>query len=144
MRTAAFGLLLAFADGTAFRSTAALADDDVPRQEVFSGIETSNNYTSVYAGGGYALRGGFDAPGWRLRAVGAYGRYSYGGALFDGSTFRATHFEGTASFLSAQAGYQFHCGPVIAKRSPGSRPSTSASPPSIRAIRSRGRNSACG
>lgn len=47
--------------------------------------------------------------------MGGYGRYSYGGALFDGNGFRHTQFDGTVSFLSAQAGYQFHRGPVIAK-----------------------------
>lgn len=94
---------------------AARADEGAPRREVFSGIETGNNYTTVYAGGGYAIGAGFNVPGWRLRAVGALGRYRYNGTLFDGRGDRLTAFEGNVAFLAAQAGYQFHRGPTIAK-----------------------------
>jgi len=82
---------------------------------VFSGVETASNYTTVYAGGGYAFGDGFDAPGWRLRAVGAWGVYHYDGALFDGSAYRGFTFNGQVAFLAAQAGYQFHLGRTIAK-----------------------------
>jgi hypothetical protein len=95
--------------------TSALAGDEAPQREVFAGVEAASNYTSVYAGGGYAFGAGFDAPGWRLRAVGAWGRYSYNGALFDGAAYRRSTFNGDVAYLSAQAGYQFHRGPAIAK-----------------------------
>jgi len=98
-----------------FEVTSALAGDEAPRREVFGGVEAASNYTSVYAGGGYAFGAGFDAPGWRLRAFGAWGRYNYNGALFDGAAYRRTEFNGEVAYLSAPACYQFHRGPAIAK-----------------------------
>jgi hypothetical protein len=50
----------------------ALAESETPHWEMFSGFEASNNYASGYVGGGYAF-GNLYAPGWRVRAVGAYG-----------------------------------------------------------------------
>lgn len=81
---------------------------------MFSGFEASNNYASGYVGGGYAF-GNLYAPGWRVRAVGAYGRYHYDGALFDGSDYVGTTFDGQVGFASAQVGYQFRPGAVIVK-----------------------------
>lgn len=92
----------------------ALAEPDTPHWEMFSGFEASNNYASGYVGGGYAF-GNLYAPGWRVRAVGAYGRYHYDGALFDGSDYVGTTFDGQAGFASAQVGYQFRPGAVIVK-----------------------------
>ena len=79
----------------------ARAGPDAPHTELFTGIETSDNYTSGYVGGGYAFGKGLYAPGLRLRAVGAYGRYDYDGALFDGSNYMATTFDGQDSFAAA-------------------------------------------
>ncbi len=87
---------------------------DTPHWEMFSGFEASNNYASGYVGGGYAF-GNLYAPGWRVRAVGAYGRYHYDGALFDGSDYVGTTFDGQVGFASAQVGYQFRPGAVIVK-----------------------------
>lgn len=92
----------------------ALAEPETPHWEMFSGFEASNNYASGYVGGGYAF-GNLYAPGWRVRAVGAYGRYHYDGALFDGSDYVGTTFDGQAGFASAQVGYQFRPGAVIVK-----------------------------
>jgi hypothetical protein len=39
--------------------TGALADQEVPRIEFFTGFEASDNYTSAYVGGGYAFGKGF-------------------------------------------------------------------------------------
>lgn len=114
-RARALCLLVTLVAGAALGTGAALAGEDAPRREVFAGIETANNYTSVYAGGGYAFGSGFDAPGWRLRAVGSWGRYDYDGALFDGDAYRSTEFDGQAAFLSAQIGYELHRGPTIAR-----------------------------
>ena len=50
-----------------------------------------------------------------FRAVGAYGRYDYDGALFDGSNYVATTFDGQDSFAAALIGYQFRPGAVIVK-----------------------------
>lgn len=108
-------LVLAIASSAALAPVTALAEPEPHRREVFTGVEVSNNYATVYAGGGYALGAGFHAPGWRVRAVGAWGRYNYGGTLFDGGVSRPTDFDGEVSFLSAQAGYAFHRGRLIAK-----------------------------
>lgn len=95
--------------------SAARAGPDAPHTEWFSGLETSDNYTSGYVGGGYAFGKGLCDPGLRLRAVGAYGRYHYDGTLFDGSDYLATQFDGQVSFGAALIGYQFHPGSVIVK-----------------------------
>jgi hypothetical protein len=108
-------LLFAAAAGVLLGGGVARAGDEAPRREIFGGVETANNYTSFYAGGGYAFGDGFDAPGWQLRAVGAWGRYDYNGTLFDGAAYRQTEFNGEVAYLSAQAGYQFHRGRTIAK-----------------------------
>jgi len=94
---------------------AARAELDAPRTEMFTGFEASDNYASSYLGGGYAFGKGLYAPGLRLRAVGAYGRYHYDGTLFDGADYVATRFDGQVAFAAAFIGYQFHPGAVIVK-----------------------------
>lgn len=94
---------------------AARAEPDDPHTEMFSGFEVSDNYTSGYAGGGYAFGRGLHAPGLRLRAVGAFGRYHYDGTLFDGSDYATTTFQGQVAFAAAFIGYQFHPRAVIVK-----------------------------
>src|SRR4029079_14363829 len=62
-----------------------------PKSEYFTGFEASDNYASGYVGAGYALgKAGLYEPGFRLRAVGAYGRYRYDGALLP---HRASHHQ---------------------------------------------------
>lgn len=94
---------------------AAHAEPDAPHAETFSGFEASNNYTSGYVGSGYAFGKDLYAPGLRLRAVGAYGRYHYDGRLFDGSDDVATRFDGQVGFAAALIGYQFRPGALTVK-----------------------------
>lgn len=91
------------------------AQSDSPHWETFGGVETSNNATSGYAGGGYAFGDSLYAPGWRIRAVGALGRYDYDGTLVAGGIDVPTTFDGDFRFLSASVGYQFQPGAVIVK-----------------------------
>ena len=64
--------------GLCLSASEALAEPDQPRTEYFTGFEVSDNYASGYVGAGYAFgKAGYAAPGFRLRAVGAYGRYDY-------------------------------------------------------------------
>lgn len=91
------------------------AGPDPPRGEMFSGFAASNNDASGYVGGGYAFGKGLYAPGWRLRAVGAYGRYHYDGALFDGRDYVGTTFDGQVGFAAALIGYQFQPGATTVK-----------------------------
>ena len=68
----------------------ALADQEVPRIEFFTGVEASDNYTSAYVGGGYAFGKGFHQESLRHRAVGSLGRYHYDGSLENGGVWRPT------------------------------------------------------
>ena len=90
------------------------AEPEMPHTEMFSGFEAGDNYASGWVGGGYAPEG-LHAPGLRLRAVGAYGRYHYDGALFDGGAFAATTFNGQMGFAAALVGYQFRPGAATVK-----------------------------
>ncbi len=101
-------------------------------------MEVGKNYTTVYAGGGYAFGEGFDAPGWRLRAVGAWGTYDYERVLFDGSAYRRLIFGGQVLFLAAQAGYQLQFGRSVAKAFAGIEAVDQAIVLSIPATRCRG------
>ena len=86
-----------------------------PNTEIFTGVEASDNYASVYVGGGTALGKGLYEPGFRLRAVASFGRYHYDGTLFTDGDYVPTTFDGEDAFLAALAGYQFRKGPFIAK-----------------------------
>jgi len=67
-------------------------------------------------GAGYALgKAGLYERGWRLRAVGAYGRYHYDGALLIDGDYVPTAFDGEDAFLSALVGYQLCTGRLITK-----------------------------
>ena len=91
------------------------ADPDPPQAEMFSGFEASDNYASGYVGGGYAFGNGLYAPGLRLRAVGAYGRYHYDGDVLMGPNSVATTFQGQVGFAAALVGYQFRPGAATVK-----------------------------
>jgi hypothetical protein len=109
------------AGGLAFLSVClfaagASAQSDQPRTEIFTGFEASDNYASGYVGGSYALsKTGLYEPGFRLRAVGAYGRYHYDGTLPGNDGEVPTTFDGEDAFLSALVGYQFRPGRLIVK-----------------------------
>ena len=91
------------------------AGSDQPKAEIFSGLEASNNAVSGYLGGGYALGKGLYEPGWRVRAVAAFGRYDYRGAPFDRGADLATTFDGEASYGAALLGYQFRAQALFLK-----------------------------
>ena len=98
----------------ALAASAAVAEPEAPRSEIFTGFEASDNYASGYLGGGYAFGKGLYAPGWRVWSVAAYGRYRYDGALeVVPGVYAPIEFGGQDYFGSALAGYQFHPGGVI-------------------------------
>jgi len=112
------------------------APDGAPHVEYFTGFEVSDNYASAYVGGGYAFgKAGLWGPGFRLRAVGAYGPYHYDGALPVDGIYRPTRFDGEAAYLAALLGYQVEPGRMILKLSPASRRKTSTSFRAIQTIR---------
>lgn len=97
-------------------SEKASAEFDSPKNEYFTGFEASDNYASGYVGAGYALgKAGLYERGWRLRAIGAYGRYHYDGALLIDGGYVPTTFDGEDAFLSAVVGYQLRNGRLITK-----------------------------
>jgi hypothetical protein len=62
--------------GLSLAAPVSSAAPDAHRTEYFTGFEVSDNYASAYVGGGYAFgKAGLYDEGWRIRAVGAYGRY---------------------------------------------------------------------
>ena len=101
--------------GLCLSQSEALAEPVQPRTEYFTGFEVSDNYASGYVGAGYAFgKAGYAAPGFRLRAVGAYGRYDYEGSLlFDGIS-QPTTFDGQDAFAAALIGYEFRPGRPLA------------------------------
>jgi hypothetical protein len=76
----------------------------------------SDNYASGYVGGGYALgKAGLYQPGFRLRAIGAYGPYDYEGTRLVDGAYLPTTFDGEDAYLAALIGYQFRPGRLIFK-----------------------------
>ncbi len=65
----------------AIAATPAAAGGDAPTTEIFAGVGVEDNSTQGYVGAGFAFGKGLYAPGWRLRAVGAFGGYDYQSAL---------------------------------------------------------------
>ena len=109
---AAGGLYL----GLCLTAPTSSAAPDSPRTEYFTGFEVSDNYASAYVGGGYALgKAGLYEEGWRVRAVGAYGRYHYYGSLLVDGAYLPTTFEGQSGFAAALVGYQLRPGRLILK-----------------------------
>jgi Cellulose biosynthesis protein BcsS len=102
--------------GLCLAASTSSAAPDAPRTEYFTGFEVSDNYASAYVGAGYALsKAGLYEQGWRVRAVGAYGRYDYEGALLVDSEYQPTRFDGQNAFAAALVGYQFRPGRLILK-----------------------------
>jgi Cellulose biosynthesis protein BcsS len=93
----------------------ACAQAQDPHSEIFTGLEASNNATTGYLGAGYAFGKGLYEAGWRVRAVGALGRYDYGGTLFGAGSELGTTFDGDASYGAALLGYQFRAQALIVK-----------------------------
>jgi hypothetical protein len=85
----------------------ACAQAQDPHSEIFTGLEASNNATTGYLGAGYAFGKGLYEAGWRVRAVGALGRYDYRGTLFGAGSDLGTTFDGDASYGAVLVGYQF-------------------------------------
>lgn len=85
----------------------AAAEDRQPTQEVWAGAEVTASNWSAYSGITAALSGPIDADGWRIRAVGGYGAYSY-------DRYDAT-IRGTIGFGDLLIGYQHQLGSLTLK-----------------------------
>ena len=93
----------------------AQAEPDIPKTEIFAGLEATDNATSGYLGFGYAFGKGLYESGWRLRAVGSLGAYHYEGTLFDGAAGIGTTFDGKSTFGAAMIGYQLRANALFLK-----------------------------
>jgi cellulose biosynthesis protein BcsS len=80
--------------------------DDAPHAELFTGFDASDNSVGGYLGAGYAFGKGLYESGWRLRAVGAFGSYHFGGSLTVRGVQIPTDFDGDDSYGAALIGYQ--------------------------------------
>ena len=85
----------------------AAAQEAQPTQELWAGAEVTANSWSVYSGVTIALFSSLYDNGWRLRAVGGYGFYSY--PKYD-LTIR-----GYVGFGDLLLGYQHQFGPLTLK-----------------------------
>ena len=71
---------------------------------------SSSSYWSIWSGITWAPFGSVRDTGWRLRAAGGGGRYTYSGALLVNNWPTPTDFQGTSLFAEALAGYQAQIG----------------------------------
>jgi hypothetical protein len=78
-----------------------------PHFEVFTGVDASDNAAGFYVGAGYAFGKGLWESGWRLRAVGSFGRYDYDSTLPSPAGAVPTNFDGDDAYGAALIGYQF-------------------------------------
>lgn len=88
------------------------AEPAIPKTEIFTGLEATDNATSGYLGFGYAFGKGLYESGWRLRAVGSLGAYDYQGSVFGEAP---TTFDGRATFGAAMLGYQLRANALFLK-----------------------------
>ncbi|MFM1816480.1 MAG: hypothetical protein RLZ98_3175 [Pseudomonadota bacterium] len=86
-----------------------------PGYELWSGIDTTANATSVYAGFNLAPFTTLNSDGLRLRAVAGGGGYDYtAGVPFLGSP-RHSRIHGRSAFVDLLVGYQWTVGPATLK-----------------------------
>jgi len=85
----------------------ATAGESLPNKEIWGGAEVTAKTWSVYSGITAALYGPLEADGWRIRAVGGYGGYSY-------PKYPVT-IRGYGAFSDLLVGYQRQFGPVTLK-----------------------------
>lgn len=84
--------------------------------EVWSGVQATQNSWYAYSGVIYALGGDIFADGWRLRATGGGGNYSYQGRVpLQLPDSPDVLFSGNAAAADVAIGYQQRFGPAIAK-----------------------------
>jgi hypothetical protein len=111
--------LAALTGGTTARaqdwSTVVLPDATPFRVETWAGADITSKSWSAYSGVTLALFGPIDSDGWRLRAVGGYGTYSYGVTRSISGPSSPQASRGTVSFADILLGYQQHYGPLTLK-----------------------------
>jgi hypothetical protein len=95
-------------------SSASFADPTAQSagREVWAGADISSNVWLVYSGVTYSPWGGMHDPGWRFRAAGGYGEYSYSDRV---PGARAIEFDAQTYFADFFVGYQTRIGELTAK-----------------------------
>jgi hypothetical protein len=92
-------------------------DDDWQgrRLELNVGAQAFRHAWSLYSGVTAAPMGGLGEDGLRVRAVGGYGAYSYGGRRATGAGSRFAEFDGETAFAELLVGYQKQIGSLTLK-----------------------------
>jgi hypothetical protein len=85
------------------------------RIETWAGADITSKSWSAYSGVTLALFGPLDSDGWRLRAVGGYGAYRYGGTRATPGQSSSRSSRGNVSFAEFLLGYQKQYGPLTLK-----------------------------
>lgn len=85
------------------------------RSELFAGGAFSGDEWYVYSGLTQSLFDGITRDGWRVRAVGGYGRYHYRGFLNINGKATEVPVTGTQLVTEGLLGYQIQWGPMIGK-----------------------------
>lgn len=101
-----------------FAAGAALAADGParkPRFEIFTGLATTADSAAAYTGGVWALRGGLDEPGLRLRLLGVYGEYAYDSSLPLAGGVVPVRFAGQLALGDLMLGYLWRSGDWFVK-----------------------------
>lgn len=78
-----------------------------PTQEIWAGADVTSSSWAAYSGLTAALLGPLSADGWRVRAVGGYGGYSYDGPF--------GKVDGTFAFYDVLVGYHVQWGALTVK-----------------------------
>jgi hypothetical protein len=84
-----------------------LSEGRSPTQEIWAGAEASSASWSAWTGITASLYGPLPVDGWRVRAVGGYGEYSYDSG--------GTKIRGTVTFTDALIGYHRQWGTLTVK-----------------------------
>lgn len=102
-------------------AVAGRADEGTPtipalsRVEMWSGAEAFHHAWSLYGGATVAPFGSIQEDGFRLRAIGGFGTYSYTSPRWMGTSVQPVKFDGAVSFADLLIGYHRQVGPVTLK-----------------------------
>jgi hypothetical protein len=81
-----------------------------PHYELWAGGEATKHYWSLWSGGTIAPFAPITADGWRLRAVGGGGAYSYDSRRIVAGRLRPQRFHAVTAFTDGLVGYQMRLG----------------------------------
>lgn len=96
-------------------SAVIVPEPSLSRREMWAGADVAARSWSAYSGATLAPFGSIASDGWRLRTVGGYGAYNYGGSRERSGKSGPHLIRGTVSFLDVLVGYHHQFGPLTLK-----------------------------